>query len=424
MKILLVGSGAREHALAWSFARSPLCEKLYCAPGNAGIAEIAECVTIRAEDVQDLVGFAQERKIDFVMIGPEAPLVAGLVDRLREKRILCLGPNAAAAQLEGSKHFTKALCDRHGIPTAPYQVFRDADAAKAYIRSQGTPIVIKADGLAAGKGVTVADSLEAAEQAVDAVLVDRAFGEAGTELLVENCLTGEEVSFFALVDGHTALPLGSAQDHKRVGEGDTGPNTGGMGAYSPAPMVDAALEARIMEEIILPTVRGMRADGVPFRGILFAGLMIDPAGAPKLLEYNVRFGDPECQVLLSRLDCDLLDLLLAAAQGALPGKQVRWRDEAALAVVMAAKGYPGAYQKGTMIRNLNQASAEPGVLIFQASTSNSDNQLIALGGRVLSITARAPTLQDAQAKAYRAVERIDWPDGFYRRDIGWRALAK
>jgi len=422
MNVLLVGSGGREHALAWSMARSPLCEKLFCAPGNAGIAEIAETATIPADDIDDLVSFARERKIDFVMVGPEAPLVQGLVDELRRNNVRVLGPTKAAAQLEGSKNFTKELCRRHGIPTAAYGCFTHAEAAKSYIRQQGAPIVVKADGLAAGKGVTVAMTEEEACAAVDHILVDRAFGDAGAELIIEEFLTGEEASFFALVDGDTAVCLGTAQDHKRVGEGDTGPNTGGMGAYSPAPIITPELEQEIMETIIQPTVQGMKKDGYPFTGILFAGLMIEK-GKAKLLEYNVRFGDPECQVLLPRLKSDLLELLLAAEKGALSDAKVEWRDEMALCVVMAANGYPGAYEKGSAIRNLHQACAEKGVWVFHAGTSHVDNQIMAVGGRVLGVTARSETLKQAQEKAYRAVERIDWPDGFYRRDIAWRAFA-
>lgn len=423
MKILLVGSGGREHALAWAIARSPLCSKLFCAPGNAGISEIAERATIRAEDVADLVSFARERQIDFVMVGPEAPLVSGLVDELRSHHIRVLGPSKLAAQLEGSKSFTKELCRRHNIPTAAYGRFHTAESAKAYIRQQGAPIVVKADGLAAGKGVTVAMTVDEALEAVDRILVDREFGDAGAELVVEEFLGGEEASFFALVDGDTAIALGSAQDHKRVGEGDTGPNTGGMGAYSPAPVITPELEKQIMEEIILPSVEGMKKDGYPFTGILFAGLMIED-GKAKLLEYNVRFGDPECQVLIPRLETDLLELLLAAEAGKLSEMDVKWRDEAAMCVVMAANGYPASYEKGSPIRNINKAVAEKGVWVFHAGTSHVDNQTVAVGGRVLGVTARGSDIREARDKAYRAVEAIDWPGGFYRRDIGWRVLGK
>jgi phosphoribosylamine--glycine ligase len=416
MRILVVGSGGREHALCWAIAASPLCDKLYCAPGNAGIAAEAECVPVAAEDVPGLVAFAREAAIDLVVVGPEAPLVAGLADRLAEAGVKVFGPSRAAAALEGSKGFMKDLCARHGIPTAAYRRFADPEAAKGYIRAQGAPIVVKADGLAAGKGVVVAESVAEAEAAVDALL------PPGGSLVVEECLRGEEVSFFALVDGANALPLATAQDHKRVGDGDRGPNTGGMGAYSPAAAVDAALERRIMAEIVAPTVAAMAQAGRPFKGVLFAGLMLTEGG-PKLLEYNVRFGDPECQVLCVRLMSDLLPALLAAADGMLGNFHLRWRDEAALTVVMAAKGYPGDYAKGSAIRGLDRAAALPGVTLFHAATRRDpDGTIRAAGGRVLGVTGRGPTLQAARDLAYRAVDLIDWPEGFCRRDIGWRAL--
>ncbi|MFO1058984.1 MAG: phosphoribosylamine--glycine ligase [Dongiaceae bacterium] len=416
MRILVVGSGGREHALCWAIAASPLCDKLFCAPGNAGIAAEAECVPVAAEDVPGLVAFAREAAIDLVVVGPEAPLVAGLADRLAEAGIKVFGPSQAAAALEGSKGFMKDLCARHGIPTAAYRRFEDRDAAKAHIRAAGAPIVVKADGLAAGKGVVVAESLAEAEAAVDALL------PPGGSIVVEECLQGEEVSFFALVDGRHALPLATAQDHKRVGDGDRGPNTGGMGAYSPAAAVDAALERRIMAEIVEPTVAAMAAEGRPFKGVLFAGLMLTAAG-PKLLEYNVRFGDPECQVLCVRLMSDLLPALLAAADGVLGKFHLRWRDEAALTVVMATRGYPGDYAKGSMIGGLERAAAVPGVTLFHAATRRDpDGTIRAAGGRVLGVTGRGPTLQAARDLAYRAVDLIDWPEGFCRRDIGWRAL--
>ena len=356
MRILVVGGGGREHALCWAIAASPLCDALYCAPGNAGIAQDAECVDIAADDVDGLVVFATDQAIDLVVVGPEAPLVLGLVDRLDAAGIRGFGPHADAAMLEGSKGFMKDLCARHGIPTAAYGRFTDADAAKAYIREQGAPIVVKADGLAAGKGVTVAHSVDEALAAVDQAMNDKAFGAAGAELVIEEFLPGEELSFFALVDGESALPLAGAQDHKAVGDGDTGPNTGGMGAYSPAPSLTEALEAEVMETIILPTVRGMAADGHPYRGVLYAGLMLD-GGKPKLLEYNVRFGDPECQVLMIRLRSDIVPALVAACDGTLDTFDLRWSDEAALTVVLAANGYPGAYEKGTEIRGLDDAAA-------------------------------------------------------------------
>ena len=418
----MVGSGGREHALCWSLAASPLCDKLYCAPGNAGIAEEAECVPIAAEDLDGLVAFAREQSIDFVVVGPEAPLVAGLVDRLEASGIKAFGPSAAAAQLEGSKGFMKDLCARHGIPTAAYRRFTDAEAAKAYARACGAPIVVKADGLAAGKGVVIARDLAEADAAIDSMLTEGRFGAAGAAVVIEDFLEGEEASFFALVDGKTALPLASAQDHKAVGDGDTGPNTGGMGAYSPAPVVTDAVAAEIMAHIIEPTVRAMADEGRPFKGVLYAGLMITGDG-PKLLEYNTRFGDPECQVLCVRLKSDLLPALLAARDGVLSTFHLRWRDEAALTVVMAAKGYPGAYRKGTEIRGVEQAAALPDVTIFHAGTKRAeDGRLLAAGGRVLNVTALGRTVAEAQARAYEAVDRIDWPDGFCRRDIGWRAV--
>jgi phosphoribosylamine--glycine ligase len=422
MRILVVGGGGREHALCWAIAASPLCTKLYCAPGNAGIAAEAECVAISAEDVDGLVDFAARAAIDFVVVGPEQPLVAGLVDRLGAAGIKAFGPGAAAAALEGSKGFMKDFCARHGIPTARYARFRDAEAARAHVRAHGAPIVVKADGLAAGKGVVVATTLDAALAAIDAAMVDGAFGKAGAELVVEEMLAGEEASFFALCDGEHALALAAAQDHKRVGDGDTGPNTGGMGAYSPAPVVDAAMAERIMAEIVRPAVAGMKAEGRAFKGVLFAGVMIGPDG-PRLIEFNVRFGDPECQALMPRLMSDLLPALIAAADGELANFHLRWREMASLAVVMAARGYPGAYAKFTPIRNL-EAAASRDVVVFHAGTAIRDGGLVATGGRVLTVAACAPDIATAQARAYAAIDRIDWPDGFCRRDIGWRAIAR
>jgi phosphoribosylamine--glycine ligase len=422
MRILVVGGGGREHALCWAIAASPLCTELYCAPGNAGIAAEAECVAISAEDVDGLVDFAARAAIDFVVVGPEQPLVAGLVDRLGAAGIKAFGPGAAAAALEGSKGFMKDFCARHGIPTARYARFRDAEAARAHVRAHGAPIVVKADGLAAGKGVVVATTLDAALAAIDAAMVDGAFGKAGAELVVEEMLAGEEASFFALCDGEHALALAAAQDHKRVGDGDTGPNTGGMGAYSPAPVVDAAMAERIMAEIVRPAVAGMKAEGRAFKGVLFAGVMIGPDG-PRLIEFNVRFGDPECQALMPRLMSDLLPALIAAADGELANFHLRWREMASLAVVMAARGYPGAYAKFTPIRNL-EAAASRDVVVFHAGTAIRDGGLVATGGRVLTVAACAPDIATAQARAYAAIDRIDWPDGFCRRDIGWRAIAR
>ncbi|MBI4185244.1 MAG: phosphoribosylamine--glycine ligase [Proteobacteria bacterium] len=423
MKVLVVGSGGREHALCWALAASPLCRRLFCAPGNAGIAEEAECVPVRADDLDGLVGFAAGNAIDLVVVGPEAPLVAGLVDRLEAKGIRAFGPSARAAALEGSKGFMKDLCARHGIPTAAYRRFRDAAAAKAHVRARGAPVVVKADGLAAGKGVVVAESEAEAVAAIEAMMRDRAFGEAGAEVVIEDRLEGEEASFLALVDGRTALPLASAQDHKAIGDGDTGPNTGGMGAYSPAPVVDEAMAARVMDTIIRPTVAAMAAEGRPYKGVLYAGLMITPDG-PKVLEFNVRFGDPECQVLVLRMMSDLLPALIAACDGALAHLDFRWRPEAALLVVMAARGYPGAYRTGTEIRGPERARALPGVTLFHAGTRAEGGRLLAQGGRVLGVGATAPTIAEAKERAYAAVRAIDWPDGYWRTDIGWRAIGR
>jgi phosphoribosylamine--glycine ligase len=423
MRILVVGSGGREHALCWAIAASPLCRKLWCAPGNAGIAAEAECVPIAADDVDALVAFARAQVVDFVVVGPEQPLVLGLVDRLAAAGIRAFGPGAAAAALEGSKGWMKDFCARHGIPTAGYRRFTDPEAARAHVRATGAPIVVKTDGLAAGKGVVVATSVEEAITAIDAAMVGGAFGKAGAEIVVEEFLEGEEASFFALCDGEHAIALGAAQDHKRVGDGDTGPNTGGMGAYAPAPVVDAAMAARIMDEIVRPTVAGMRADGIPYKGVLFAGVMIGAAG-PRLIEFNVRFGDPECQALVSRLMSDILPALVASADGELRNFHLRWRDVVALTVVMAAKGYPGAYDKGTEIRGLEAAAKLPGVTVFHAGTVASGGRVLATGGRVLSVTGTGRSVREAQARAYAAVDAIDWPGGFCRRDIGWRAVAR
>jgi phosphoribosylamine--glycine ligase len=423
MRILVVGSGGREHALVWAIAASPLVEKVYCAPGNAGIAEEAECVPIGADDLRGLVGFAKEARIDLAVIGPEAPLVAGVVDRLEEAGIRTFGPRQEAAALEGSKGFMKDLCARYGIPSAAYGRFADAARAKAFIRERGAPIVVKADGLAAGKGVVVAQSVAEAEAAVEAALIEGRFGKAGASVVVEEFLAGEEASVMALVDGANFLVLPSAQDHKAAYDGDRGPNTGGMGAYSPAPVLTPALEREVCERILAPTVEAMRSEGRPFAGVLYAGLMITADG-PKLLEYNVRFGDPECQALLVRLKSDLLPALIAARDGQLGFFDLRWHDEPSLCVVMASQGYPGDYRKGSEIRNLAAAAQEPGVTIFHAGTAEKDGRLVAAGGRVLDICARGPSLAEAQGRAYRAIEAIDWPEGFCRRDIGWRALRR
>ncbi|MBN9247490.1 MAG: phosphoribosylamine--glycine ligase [Hyphomicrobium sp.] len=422
MNVLLLGSGGREHALAWALSASPLLTKLFCAPGNAGIAEVAQCIPLDPGDQARIIQFCRDERIELVVIGPEAPLVAGLGDALGAAGIRYFGPSKLAAQLEGSKGFTKDLCRAAGIPTAAYGRFADAQSAKTFLASQSLPIVVKADGLAAGKGVVIAQTREEAEAAVDACF-SGSFGSAGAELVIEEFLHGEEASFFALCDGKTALALATAQDHKRVGDGDTGPNTGGMGAYSPAPIVTPDIHDRVMREIIEPTVKEMAARGMPFKGVLFAGLMITATG-PKLIEYNVRFGDPETQVLMMRLKSDLLAALLATTDGVLSNFDLRWSDDAALTVVMAANGYPGTPQKGTEIKGLDQARAVPNVEIFHAGTRRDGARLIADGGRVLNVTGRGKTIAEARDAAYAAVAKIDWPGGFYRKDIGWRALQR
>ncbi|ABR59328.1 phosphoribosylamine--glycine ligase [Sinorhizobium medicae] len=420
MKVLLIGSGGREHALAWKIAQSPRLTTLYAAPGNPGIAEEAAIVALDVGNHVAVVDFCRSHAIDLVVVGPEAPLVAGLADVLIGAGIPVFGPSAAAAQLEGSKGFTKDLCARYGIPTGAYKRFSDAESARAYVREQGAPIVIKADGLAAGKGVTVAMNLEEALAAVDECFAG-AFGAAGAEVVVEAYLDGEEASFFCLCDGKNVLPLGSAQDHKRVGDGDTGPNTGGMGAYSPAPVMSPEVVERTMREIIQPTVRGMSENGYPFTGVFFAGLMITEKG-PELIEYNVRFGDPECQVLMMRLQSDLLPLLYAAATGTLEGMKAEWRDDVALTVVMAARGYPGSYEKDTPIDALPEASAT--TKVFHAGTTMKDGRLVATGGRVLNVTATGKSVSVAKDAAYAAVRNVTWENGFHRNDIGWRAVAR
>ncbi len=422
MNVLLIGSGGREHALALALSRSLKLTKLFAAPGNPGIAALADLVRLDVTDHAAVIDFCRRETIGFVVVGPEAPLVAGLVDDLEAAGIAAFGPTKAAAQLEGSKGFTKDLCARYSIPTAAYRRFTEKDPALAYVRAEGAPIVIKADGLAAGKGVTVAMTLDEALEAIEGCFSGQ-FGAAGAEVVVEAFLEGEEASFFALSDGTNVLPLTSAQDHKRVGDGDTGPNTGGMGAYSPAPIMDEAMTARVMNEIIRPTVAGMARDGHPFKGVLFAGLMITAKG-PELIEYNVRFGDPETQVLMLRLRSDLLDLFIAARNGELAAKTAEWSDERALTVVMAAKGYPGDYAKGTEIRGLDAASALPGVTLFHAGTKSDGARILANGGRVLNVTAIGSSVSEARDRAYAAVDAIDWPEGFCRRDIGWRAVAR
>ena len=422
MNILLLGSGGREHALAWKIAASPLVERFYCAPGNAGIAKECELVTLDPADHAAVAAFCKSHRIDLVVVGPEAPLCAGIVDDLAAAGIKAFGPSKAAAQLEGSKGFTKDLCREFKIPTGAYGRFRDRASARAYVARQTLPIVVKADGLAAGKGVIVAETAAAAEAAIEACFAG-AFGAGGAEIVIEEYLRGEEASVFALVDGEHVLPLATAQDHKRVGDGDTGPNTGGMGAYSPAPVMTPEMMRRTVDEIIHPTVRGMAARGIPFKGALYLGVMITEDG-PKLFEYNVRFGDPECQVLMMRLKSDLLAALVATVDGVLGTFDLRWHEDAALVVVMAANGYPGDYAKGTEIRGVEQARALPGVEVFHAGTRRDGDRLLANGGRVLCVAARGKTVADAQARAYAGVHAIDWPQGFYRGDIGWRAVAR
>jgi phosphoribosylamine--glycine ligase len=422
MNILLIGSGGREHALAWALSASPLLTKLYCAPGNPGIAAVAECVPIAAMDFEGLLAFAGEKKIDFAVVGPETPLVAGLWDRFEAAGIKTLGPSVAGAVLEGSKGFVKDLCAENGIPTAAYRRFRAPEPAKAFARTLGLPVVIKADGLAAGKGVIIPETDADIEAAID-FMFEGGFGESGAEVVVEEFMRGEEASFFVLSDGEHVLPLAGAQDHKRAFDADRGPNTGGMGAYSPAPVLTADVVEKTMTKIIKPTIAAMAARGTPYMGVLFAGLMIAD-GAPKLIEYNCRFGDPECQVLMMRLKSDLLTALIAARDSQLGHIDLRWSDDAALTVVMATKGYPGDYGKGSEIRGVDAAAKLEDVQIFHAGTALKDGKLVANGGRVLNVTAVGPTVTEAQRRAYEAVDLIDWPEGFCRRDIGWRAVGR
>ena len=420
MNILILGSGGREHALAWAIAQNPKCDQLYCAPGNAGIAAVADCVAIDPNDGDAVTEFCDAESIGFVIIGPEAPLAAGVADRLRAAGILTFGPSQAAAQLEASKAFTKEICDACRAPTSAYGHFTDALAAREYVKTQGAPIVIKADGLAAGKGVTVAMDLDTALAAVDDCF-DGAFGDAGAEVVIEEFMEGEEASFFILSDGENILPFGTAQDHKRAFDGDEGPNTGGMGAYSPAPVMTDAVTQKALDEIIKPTINEMARRGTPYQGVLYAGFMIKD-GQPRLVEYNVRFGDPECQVLMLRLGAQALDALLACAEGRLDTARVNWADDHAMTVVMAADGYPGDYAKGEAIGGLDSADSDPFVQIFHAGTKANGGEVQSNGGRVLNITARGDSLQQARDRAYAAIENVDWPGGFYRKDIGWRAL--
>ncbi|SMG29361.1 MULTISPECIES: phosphoribosylamine--glycine ligase [unclassified Paracoccus (in: a-proteobacteria)] len=420
MNILILGSGGREHALAWAIRQNPKCDRLFVAPGNAGMEPLVRLAELDILSGPAVIGFCEENAIDLVVVGPEAPLAAGVADDLRGAGILVFGPSRAAAMLEASKSFTKEVCDACGAPTAAWARFDAAEPARAYIHEKGAPIVIKADGLAAGKGVTVAMTEAEAIAAVDDAF-GGAFGEAGAEVVIEEFMEGEEASFFILCDGTDCLPIGTAQDHKRVGEGDTGPNTGGMGAYSPAPVLTPAIQEQVMDEIVRPTVAEMARRGTPFQGVLYAGLMIQN-GRARLVEYNVRFGDPECQVLMLRLGAQALDLILACAEGRLSDMTVNWADDHALTVVLAANGYPGTYEKGSAIRGLDTLPQDSFRMVFHAGTARKDGQIVASGGRVLAATGRGATLAEAHERAYELARAIDWPEGFYRRDIGWRAL--
>src|SRR3954468_2714478 len=422
MKILLLGGGGREHALAWKIAASPLTTKLWCAPGNAGIAQEGECISLDLTDHAAVIALAKKLAADFVVVGPDNPLVAGIVDDLEAAGLRTFGPSKAGGGVEDSKGFTKDLCRKYGIPTAAYGRFTDAASAKAYVRAQGAPIVVKADGLALGKGVVVAQTIAEAEAAID-MMFGGAFGVSGSEVVVEEFLSGEEVSYFALCDGETAVPLASAQDHKRAFDGDKGPNTGGMGAYSPVPAFTDDLARQTMNDFVLPTLRAMKEMGCPFQGILYLGLMLTAQG-PKLIEYNVRFGDPECQVLMLRLMSDLVPALIAARDGQLKNFDLRWYGDAALTVVMATKGYPGDYGKGSVIEGLDKAAQVEGVEIFHAGTVKDGNRILANGGRVLGVAATGETVAEAQQRAYAAVDKIDWPGGFCRRDIGYLAIGR
>jgi phosphoribosylamine---glycine ligase len=426
MKVLIIGSGGREHALAWKAAQSPTVDSVFVAPGNAGTAQENNVtnVSISVEDINALLAFAQDNDINLTIVGPEAPLVIGLVDAFTAAGQRCFGPTQGAAQLEGSKAFTKDFLARHHIPSGCYGNFTDIEAALAYVRQQGAPIVIKADGLAAGKGVIVAMNLEDAETAVRDMLAGNAFGEAGHRVVIEEFLEGEEASFICMVDGKNILPLATSQDHKRVGEGDTGPNTGGMGAYSPAPVVTPEIHARILAEVIEPTVAGMAAEGNPYSGFLYAGLMIDKTGTPKVIEYNCRFGDPETQPIMMRLQSDLVALCNSALDGQLDKTSAQWDPRAAIGIVLAAGGYPGSYDKGLLINGLNEAIDNDDCKVFHAGTTLKDGDVVTSGGRVLCATALADSVSEAQQKAYAVAKRIHWEGVFYRSDIGYRAIAR
>jgi phosphoribosylamine--glycine ligase len=420
MNILILGSGGREHSLAWAVNQNPKCDILYCAPGNAGISKVAQCVDLNIENSSDVLKFCLDERIQFVIIGPEAPLAMGIADDLRANNILTFGPSASAAKLESSKAFTKGVCDSCNAPTAKYARFTELELAIEYVHEQGAPIVVKADGLAGGKGVIVAMTLDEAINGLKDIF-SGAFGKAGAEVVIEEFMEGEEASFFILSDGKNILPIGTAQDHKRVFDGDTGPNTGGMGAYSPAPIMTKDVTSKAISQIIQPTIDEMAKRGIPYQGVLYAGFMIKD-GEPKLVEYNVRFGDPECQALMMRLGAQALDAMLACAKGELNNYKLNWADDHALTIVYAAKGYPGTYEKGSNILGLDTISESTNIQVFHAGTKEEDNNIIATGGRVLNITARGSSLKEAHRLAYETIEKIQWENGFYRNDIGWRAL--
>lgn len=420
MNILILGSGGREHSLAWAVNQNPKCDILYCAPGNAGISKVAQCVDLNIENSSDVLKFCLDKRIQFVIIGPEAPLAMGIADDLRANNILTFGPSASAAKLESSKAFTKGVCDSCNAPTAKYARFTELELAIEYVHEQGAPIVVKADGLAGGKGVIVAMTLDEAINGLKDIF-SGAFGKAGAEVVIEEFMEGEEASFFILSDGKNILPIGTAQDHKRVFDGDTGPNTGGMGAYSPAPIMTKDVTSKAISQIIQPTIDEMAKRGIPYQGVLYAGFMIKD-GEPKLVEYNVRFGDPECQALMMRLGAQALDAMLACAKGELNNYKLNWADDHALTIVYAAKGYPGTYEKGSKILGLDKISETTNIQVFHAGTKEEENNIIATGGRVLNITARGSSLKEAHRLAYETIEKIQWENGFYRNDIGWRAL--
>ena len=420
MNILILGSGGREHSLAWAVNQNPKCDILYCAPGNAGISKVAQCIDLNIENSSDVLKFCLDKRIQFVIIGPEAPLAMGIADDLRANNILTFGPSASAAKLESSKAFTKGVCDSCNAPTAKYARFTELELAIEYVHEQGAPIVVKADGLAGGKGVIVAMTLDEAINGLKDIF-SGAFGKAGAEVVIEEFMEGEEASFFILSDGKNILPIGTAQDHKRVFDGDTGPNTGGMGAYSPAPIMTKDVTSKAISQIIQPTIDEMAKRGIPYQGVLYAGFMIKD-GEPKLVEYNVRFGDPECQALMMRLGAQALDAMLACAKGELNNYKLNWADDHALTIVYAAKGYPGTYEKGSKILGLDKISETTNIQVFHAGTKEEENNIIATGGRVLNITARGSSLKEAHKLAYETIEKIQWENGFYRNDIGWRAL--